>query len=42
MAVRVLITGSLMAAIIVMTAALAVARRAIQRARYGGVALLDR
>jgi len=31
-----------MAAIIVMTAALAVAHRAIQRARYGGVALLDR
>jgi hypothetical protein len=31
-----------MAAIIVMTAALAVAQRAIQRARYGGVALLDR
>jgi hypothetical protein len=31
-----------MAAIIVMTAALAVAYRAIQRARYGGVALLDR
>jgi hypothetical protein len=30
-----------MAAIIVMTAALAVAYRAIQRARYGGVALLD-
>jgi hypothetical protein len=26
----------------VMTAALAVAHRAIQRARYGGVALLDR
>jgi hypothetical protein len=31
-----------MAAIVVMTAALAVAYRAIQRARYGGVALLDR
>ena len=31
-----------MAAIIVMTAALAVAHRAIQRARYGGVTLLDR
>ncbi len=31
-----------LAAIIVMTAALAVAHRAIQRARYGGVALLDR
>ncbi len=31
-----------MAAIIVMAAALAVAYRAIQRARYGGVALLDR
>lgn len=31
-----------MAAIIVMTAALAVAHRAVQRARYGGVALLER
>jgi hypothetical protein len=31
-----------MAAIVVMTTALAVACRAIQRARYGGVALLDR
>jgi hypothetical protein len=31
-----------MAAIIVMTAALAVAQRAVRRARYGGVALLDR
>jgi hypothetical protein len=30
------------AAITVMTAALAVAHRAIQRARYGGVARLDR